>query len=92
MSYTLLFEYDKRGKGSLILLKCGSNAGEWLCRTGYINHQDTLLNAVKQGMHEIKSINDPILLEIEINGQGWKDKLDGIIKEQKRIFLNVGTK
>lgn len=132
MSYTLQFNYDKRGRGGLILLDCGANAGEWLCRTGSINKYGELVNALPVGIYILKTqhekTTEPAMI---IDGQAWKtrlytfegdhthllihpdgnglngtlgcigvqylaldlrDKLDEIIKEQGKIFLNVGTK
>lgn len=132
MSYSLIFDYDKRGRGSLILLKCGENVGEWLCRTGSINHNGELVNALKPTIYLLKTAHEYTTEKsMEIDGQAWKtrlytfegdythllihpdgnnlngtlgcigvqylaldlrDKLDDIIKEQGKIFLNVGTK
>lgn len=132
MSYTLQFNYDKRGRGSLILLDCGANVGEWLCRTGSINRSNELVNALKPTIYLLKTqhekTTEPAMI---IDGQAWKtrlytfegdhthllihpdgnglngtlgcigvqslaldlrDKLDEIIKEQGKLFLNVGTK
>lgn len=132
MSYNLTFDYDKRGRGNLVLLNCGTVVNEWSCRTGSINKSGELVNALKPTVYILKTTHeDTTEKSMEIDGQAWKtrlytfegdythllihpdgnnlngtlgcigvqslsldlrDKLDEIIKEQKRIFLNVGTK
>lgn len=132
MSYTLIFNYDNRGRGSLILLNCGENVGEWLSRTGSINRNGELVNALKPAIYILKTTHEKTNEKsMMIDGEAWKtrmytfegeythllihpdgnnlngtlgcigvqylaldlrDKLDVIIKEQGKIFLNVGDK
>lgn len=76
MSYTLQFNYDKRGRGGLILLDCGANAGEWLCRTGSINRNNDLVNALPVGIYILKTQHeDTTEKSMMVDGQAWKTRL-----------------
>lgn len=74
--YSLKFEYDKRGRGELVLLKDDEVFRSWPCRTGSITPKLELVNALDPVDWQILAPSewtDESAMCIE--GKGWKIRL-----------------
>lgn len=72
----LSFEYDLRGFGPLVMHYDFKEIRSWKCRTGSINKQGELINAIAPGTwtgREYPRITDEVAMVV--NGVGWKWRL-----------------
>jgi hypothetical protein len=74
--YSLKFDYDRKGKGDLILLKNNEYIRSWPSRTGSINQKLELVNALEPVEWQILTPSEwTTESAMCLEGKGWKIRL-----------------
>lgn len=74
--YSLKFDYDRKGRGDLVLLKDNELIRSWPCRTGSINQKLELVNALEPTEWQILAPSEwTTESAMCVDGKGWKIRL-----------------